>query len=213
MSEFRSLLPPNATDTERKLEEALARSDGIPVGLETLWRSSTCPEAVLPWLAWAFSLDTWDGGWTEAAKRAAIGEAVFVHRMKGTRASLVAAFAGIGIDAEVSEWFEHGGPRNTFRLELGGANIFAAGFRLEESFYRTAHRIVETTKPVREHYAVRIGERFDARVAVSPAHHDHQRSCEALRPRVRPVAYPQGGRGARAPGAGARRDWRSGGGG
>ena len=67
----RSLLPQNATDPERAIEDAMRA--GIDVSaIGSLWNPATCPLALLPWLAWAWSVDEWDLAWSEAQQRAMV---------------------------------------------------------------------------------------------------------------------------------------------
>lgn len=87
MTTFKSLLPPNATALERRLEQATAPR-AAPRIIPTLWNADTCPLALLPWLANAMSVDDWDPNWPEAKKRAAIREAPQLHRIKGTPAAI-----------------------------------------------------------------------------------------------------------------------------
>jgi len=68
----------------------------VPVPNATLWTPATCPAALLPWLAWALSVDEWDGTWPEERQRAVIAASVAVHRRKGTRGAVVAALAAAG---------------------------------------------------------------------------------------------------------------------
>ena len=91
-----SLLPPNATPQETAIEAATARIADVPVPNASLWTPATCPAALLPWLAWALSVDDWDGTWPEARQRAVIAASVGVHRRKGTRGAVVAALAAAG---------------------------------------------------------------------------------------------------------------------
>jgi phage tail P2-like protein len=91
-----SLLPPNATPQETAIEAATARIGEVPVPNATLWTPATCPAALLPWLAWALSVDEWDGTWPEERQRAVIAASVAVHRRKGTRGAVVAALAAAG---------------------------------------------------------------------------------------------------------------------
>jgi phage tail P2-like protein len=91
-----SLLPPNATPQEAAIEAATARIGEVPVPNATLWNPATCPAALLPWLAWALSVDEWDGTWPEARQREVIAASVAVHRRKGTRGAVVAALAAAG---------------------------------------------------------------------------------------------------------------------
>lgn len=99
------LLPPNATPTEAALETATARLGDVPV-VAGLWDPETCPAAVLPWLAWALSIDEWDAGWTDETKRRIVASSVAVHRRKGTVAAVKRAVADAGYgDAQVIERF------------------------------------------------------------------------------------------------------------
>lgn len=88
-----ALLPPNATPLERAAADALgARFDG-PVPIRDLWSPERCPAALLPWLAWALSVDVWDATWPEETRRRVIAESLAVHRIKGSRASVERAIA------------------------------------------------------------------------------------------------------------------------
>lgn len=98
------LLPANATDQERAISETLDR--GPDVVVKQVWNPDTCPAAQLPWLAWAFSVDSWNTAWTEAQKRGAIKASVAVHEKKGTIGAVKTALAGLGYDIDVTEWFQ-----------------------------------------------------------------------------------------------------------
>ena len=116
MTAFASLLPANATALERRLEQVLARIEQIDVPLRDLWNPTTCPAALLPWLAWALSVDTWRSDWPEATKRAVIAAAPQVHRLKGTAAAVKAAVAAVanGKAYRVVPWFEPDGSGEPF---------------------------------------------------------------------------------------------------
>jgi len=114
------LLPPNASDQERALSNAVDRA--VPVVVREVWSPDTCPAALLPWLAWAFSVDTWDPGMTEAQKRAVIKASVAVHQRKGTIGALQSSLDALGYDdIDVTEWFqmEPQGDPYTFALLVG----------------------------------------------------------------------------------------------
>ena len=64
-----SLLPPSASNFMRCAEAVGTRITDIPVDLNTLWSPDTCPVHLLPYLAWAFSVDRWDRNWPEETKR------------------------------------------------------------------------------------------------------------------------------------------------
>ena len=82
------LLPPNATSLERAVDGLSARLDELDVPLRHLWNPWMCPLALLPWLAWALGVETWDPDWPEATKRRFCAEAFEVHREKGTVAAI-----------------------------------------------------------------------------------------------------------------------------
>lgn len=80
-----SLLPDNATRAERAISEAVAaRLSAITTPLRELWDPETCRADLLPWLAWALSVDDWDPAWPEATQRETIAESIEIHRRKGT---------------------------------------------------------------------------------------------------------------------------------
>ena len=114
------LLPANATPQERAISDAIERAAGVPVVVREMWNPDTCPANLLPWLAWAFSVDTWDPNWSDAQKRGAIKASVEVHKRKGTIGALKTALASIGFEAVVQEWFETvpAGDPYTFGINL-----------------------------------------------------------------------------------------------
>lgn len=101
-----SLQPPNATPVELALEHAVALITEIPNPIDTLWDPWKCPVAFLPWLAWQYSVDYWRADWPEQIKRQVIDAAYEVHRIKGTLPAIKRAVEGLGIEAEITRWFE-----------------------------------------------------------------------------------------------------------
>ena len=98
------LLPPNATPLERALEQVFARISETPVPVGDLWSPERCPVEFLPWLAWALSVDEWDGEWPEERKRAAIAQSAELHRHKGTVWSVREALRRAGYkDVQIDE--------------------------------------------------------------------------------------------------------------
>lgn len=145
-----SLLPPNATPQERALAEGMTRLSAVPVPVDTLWGAATCPVALLPWLAWALSVDEWDSTWTEAQKRGAVASAIAIHRRKGTRGALNRAISALGYSIRVVEWWEEApeGQPGTFRvlIEIDDRGV-------DDSLIRSLERIVLKTKNTRSHLA------------------------------------------------------------
>jgi phage tail P2-like protein len=142
------LLPFNAMPTERALAQATARVGDVPVPIGTLHNPATCPAALLPWLAWAESVDEWNPAWTEAQKRAVISASCLVHEKKGTVGALKIAVEALGSNIAVEEWFEQEPPGDpyTFRVTLT-IDQEAPG----EGAIETLERVVLSTKNLRSH--------------------------------------------------------------
>ncbi|MBK4361667.1 phage tail protein I [Candidatus Hamiltonella defensa] len=91
-----TLLPPNATQEERGIEAATARLGKIPIEIGRLWNPETCPADLLPWLAWALSVDQWHSDWDERTQREVIQHSARAHRYKGTLSSIRSLLRGLG---------------------------------------------------------------------------------------------------------------------
>ena len=115
-----AILPPNAGAIERAVLAAeLARIALVdPTVIVTVWNPATCPAQLLPWLAQGVSVDVWSDGWSEATKRAVIAASPAVHRLKGTLGAVRRALAAFDIESRIVEWWQEGGRRGTFRVEL-----------------------------------------------------------------------------------------------
>lgn len=89
MSEPVTLLPPNRTPWEKALSLTSAARRPLPAGIvRDAINPWTAPEHLLPWLAWSWSIDLWNDGWTVERKRRVIARAARLHRLKGTEAGL-----------------------------------------------------------------------------------------------------------------------------
>lgn len=82
------VLPNNATTYERAMAAQVERLLALDVPIADLWNPQKCPVDLLPYLAWALSVDIWKTDWPEFKKRAVIAEAVKLHRLKGTETAL-----------------------------------------------------------------------------------------------------------------------------
>ena len=142
------LLPGNATELERHAAEALAQIERVPVPLRQLWNPDTCPVALLPYLAWAFSVDRWSPTWPESAKRAAIRAAYFIHAHKGTIGALRRVVEPLGYLIEVVEWWQETPPGvpGTFRLKIG---VLDSG--IDEAMYQELTWLIDDAKPLSRH--------------------------------------------------------------
>jgi len=92
------LLPPNATAPEHALDDSIARLGAVPVEIVKTWHPHTCTMDLLPWLAWALSVDEWDETWSEAQKRATVAASYEVHSRKGTPHAIKTAIQALGYD-------------------------------------------------------------------------------------------------------------------
>ena len=146
------LLPSNATAAER----ALADVEGVsllPMPAEviaTLWDPATCPAHLLPYLAWALSVDVWNPSWPVATQRAVIASSPAVHRRKGTRAAVEDAVAALGLQARFSEWWEvtPNRRRGTFSvMVLATETVDETGVVVTEALQRDVRAMVKAAKP------------------------------------------------------------------
>lgn len=156
------LLPPNATASERALSNSIARIGEIAVPINSLWNPYTCPVRLLPWLAWALSVDVWDTSWSELQKRVTIATAVQVHRIKGTRGAVNRALAALGYEVSLVEWFEDTpkGAPYTFRLEV---EVDDRG--IDDCLYRTITQVACGAKNTRSHLsAISVAARVSGSV-------------------------------------------------
>ena len=143
-----TLLPPSADAWMRNTETVTARLSAITVALRTLWTPTVCPVELLPYLAWALSVDRWDKNWPAAKKIEAIQQSYWQHRRKGTRAAVRRVIEGMGFSATFAEWFDTGDQPGTFRLEVDVNDVGITEKTLSE-----LNRLVGDAKPVSRHLA------------------------------------------------------------
>lgn len=142
------LLPHNATGFETALDDVTARIGAVPVRVRDVWDPDTCPENVLPWLAWALSIDQWNTAWTAQQKRDAIKAAILVQKVKGTIGAVRAGLSAIDLDTRVVEWHREQTPGApyTYRLLIdASANAATLAEILE------ALDTIERVKSLRSH--------------------------------------------------------------
>ncbi|MFS9629150.1 phage tail protein I [Enterobacter hormaechei] len=141
-----SLLPPSASDFMRNAEKVTEKITDIPVMIRTLWNADTCTVSLLPYLAWALSVDRWDKDWPEQTKRQAIRDAWLIHRHKGTIGALRRVVEPLGYIINVTEWWETNDPPGTFRLDIG---VLESG--ITEEMYYEMERLIADAKPASRH--------------------------------------------------------------
>lgn len=142
------LLPGNSTPLERQAAVALAQIQRVPIPLRLLWNPDLCPLAVLPYLAWSFSVDRWDSTWSEPTKRAAIRAAYYIHSRKGTVGALRRVVEPLGYLIEIIEWWQTApnGVPGTFALKVG---VLDTG--ITEEMYQELTFLIDDAKPRSRH--------------------------------------------------------------
>lgn len=155
-----SLLPPNASQFEQAVEAATARIGKTPVPNAQLWRPAQCPAHLLPWLAWALSIDEWDSHWPEATQRQFIANSVQVHKNKGTLGAVKRALASLNIDTEITEWYEdqNQSENNSTQGEPGTFMVSALIDHqgIDSALINNIDRIVQSNKRHSAHYTLSL---------------------------------------------------------
>ena len=148
-----SILPANLSDLERDLDAALSRIAEVDIPIAQLWDPWLCPVEVLPYLAWAVSVDQWRSDWSEQTKRRVVANSRPVHRIKGTRPAVAKALEAVGVSTDLKEWFETDPPLppGTFMV---GLEIVDQG--LTEGTLESLEREIISVKPARAHFTTRM---------------------------------------------------------
>ncbi|WP_448309536.1 phage tail protein I [Pantoea sp. PGP6] len=140
------LLPAGSSVLEVAAAEACAKIETIPVPLRRLWNPWDCPVELLPYLAWAWSVDRWDTAWPESTKRAVVAASEYVHKHKGTIGSIRRVVEPLGYLIRIIEWWKTGETPGTFRLDVG---VLDTG--ITEEMYNELERMIADAKPVSRH--------------------------------------------------------------
>jgi len=162
----RSLLPPNASSAERAIEAATARIGDVPTPLRDLWDPDTCPAELLPWLAWALSIDAWKPYWPEHIKRARLRTALDIQRRKGTAQSVRQVVEAFGGQVQLREWFQMDPPGAPHTFEMVLTLAGEGGETATAQFVDDVIGEVSRTKPVRSHFTFTQGLQAAAGVGV-----------------------------------------------
>jgi len=154
----KSLLPSSASPLEDKILGSFSESLNLNLTNTDLWNPEKCPITptdLLPYLAWAFSIEEWDESWSEEIKRRVIASSVEVHRRKGTLAALKEVFESLNLDLDITititEWFNQVpiGEAYTFKLDINPGNE-----TLTEEYNQRLNRIISNTINARSHLQV-----------------------------------------------------------
>lgn len=108
-----TLMPSSASELMRILDEVYTeRLGAIEMPIRALGDPWECPLKLLPYLAWALSVDQWEDSWPENIKRQRCADAMREHRIKGSVESVESAIKGFGATAQIKEWWEQS-PKGT----------------------------------------------------------------------------------------------------
>jgi phage tail P2-like protein len=194
-----SILPPHLSELERDLDAAMARLAAIDIPISTLWNPHTCPVEVLPYLAWAMSVDTWRSHWAEDMKRQVILAAPDVHRTKGTRPAVEMALAALNVEVELKEWWEASpqGTPGTFELvayinrHLGTGNELLGADTLQ-----LIRQAVDNHNRASAHYELRLGLKLNGELnqtgGVEPVRGDIDHTLNVPAIYAAPISAPLG---------------------
>lgn len=169
MSNFRDpLLPPNQTALESSLSLSM-QTQVNPDILRTLINPITCPIALLPYLAWALSVDEWDNRWPENVKRQVVADSVQVHRIKGTLKSVKQAIRTLDLTASIKEWWQESpaAQTHTFKVRL---HTNANGITAKQC--NDAEAQIRAVKPARSHFTLQLDVTAHANLYVAVAIQD-----------------------------------------
>ena len=162
------LLPVGSSPLEVAAAAACAELAAMPVPLRELWNPATCPVNLLPYLAWAFSVDHWDEGWTEETKRSVVSSAFFVHRHKGTIGAIRRVVEPLGYLIKLREWWETNAEPGTFSLDIG---VLENG--ITEEMYLEMERMIADAKPVSRHLTgLALNLEASGSIEVAGGHYD-----------------------------------------
>lgn len=141
-----NLLPPSASDLERRLAAACGDMANLSVPLRELLNPDACPVHLLPYLAWAWSVDRWDESWSESVKRKVVKDAFYIHQHKGTTTAIRRVVEPFGFLLHITEWWMTDEAPGTFRLEIG---VQEQG--ISEDNYQELERLISDAKPASRH--------------------------------------------------------------
>lgn len=149
-----SLLPPNSTLLERNIEAVTKRATDIPVPLRSLWDPNTCPEDLLPWLAWALGVDTWKSYWPLNIRRSMLRTAVANKRRQGTAKSVRSVVQAFGAGVALREGFNNpsGAAPHSFDIVISAATM--GGEPITADFQQDIINEVTRAKPARSFFTV-----------------------------------------------------------
>lgn len=159
MTDFVSLLPSNATPLEKRVERTLGeRLDALNLDYQ-LYNPQTCPENMLPFLAWVFDLPDWDNDLPLSVRRNLVAAAPYIKAHCGTVAAVEAALGALLIRTQFIEWFNQQplGNRGTFIVRAYASSRFGNSAILDDKLIAHIKALISHAKPATRHFDFQIG--------------------------------------------------------
>ncbi|WDE11166.1 phage tail protein I [Thalassomonas haliotis] len=147
-------LPANTSELGYQLEQVMNSgfsADNLPVGITKLWQPESCPEHLLPWLAWANGVKNWDDSWPEQTRRGVIANSFEVHSYQGTRYAIEKALQPLKLETEIHEWFEvePNTTPGTFTVD-----VYVSEQGITDELIDTVHESITSNKRGSSHYTL-----------------------------------------------------------
>ncbi len=165
----KSLLPINASQLLKDLESSSLKATSLEALNRYVTNPDLAPDNILPWLAWAVSVDDWSDNWPKVIKREMIKNSISLHQIKGTKRAIQKALEIIGVAGEIVEWWELN-PRMTphsFNITAylndninEGADVII-GLDTQQKLIN----LIENVKPARSHFNFKLGARFESQIS------------------------------------------------
>lgn len=98
------LLPYASTGFEHRVTDAMADNTRLVVQIDTLTQTDDAPDDFLSFLAWQYSVDSWDTAWQPSLQRALIKKSFRQHQIKGTITAVREILEKFGYEAKFTEF-------------------------------------------------------------------------------------------------------------
>jgi phage tail P2-like protein len=145
-----SLLPINASNFLKDLEQIGNKTLDLETANNLVCNPDKAPENILPWLAWALSVDDWSDNWPEEIRRNVIKASVEIHRHKGTIGALKRALQAFNCsNIKIEEWFDYGANPYYFRVSF---DVVEPEF--DVNIIAEVQKVIESTKNTRSHLEI-----------------------------------------------------------
>lgn len=165
----KSLLPINASELLKDLENISLAATSLESLNRYVTNPDLSPKAILPWLAWAVSVDDWSDNWPENVKREMIKNSIFLHQIKGTKQAVKKALEIVGVSGEIIEWWEQTPrmtPHSFYVTAYLNDNINKdADVIINLDTQKKLINLIENVKPARAHFNFKLGARFESKIS------------------------------------------------